>query len=487
MHLHIKYKKSSQRGKQFYHDLENIEEPGKGLISGRTCTTCRESPGGKKVLKCHCCNKNFHASCLVRPITDEVTTCLQENPSLWWVCMPCTRKSANESDGELFDKDEVESECAITMNQVEDAIEKKIAELEYNILKHMSEIIKTAQPSSPHNLNTVSVNDPTCVQVNKKRKRSNNENNHATSYAEVTAGFPSSNTEISNTVVNSPQSDKSSVLILRKAEGCNIELSDHKQWLETRHTISRKLSTVKTSFIKKNEDGKIKIGFPDTDAKNNAKELLTEDSNFKFSVNEPKKQLPKLTVQNVPLDEVEQDWISTEAPHDQKAWKNVFRESILKKNEGIAMLVNNGSVLEVVYIKKLRTSYTVALKVSPDVRLHIKNKCSSKLFVFSARCKTFDRCHFVQCFNCQEVGHIASKCPATTPTCMFCSAAHKTSDCPDHVRNDKNKHKCANCSKAKSNDFRDKSSTHHSSSYNCPILSTVRQWIMKNTELDPKN
>ena len=67
--------------------------------------------------------------------------------------------------------------------------------------------------------------------------------------------------------------------------------------------------------------------------------------------------LPKLTIHNVPLDVNEDDWILANGDSERKAWKNYFKTPLLEKNDGISTPVQNGSTLEVIYIKKSSTHF----------------------------------------------------------------------------------------------------------------------------------
>ena len=78
-------------------------------------------------------------------------------------------------------------------------------------------------------------------------------------------------------------------------------------------------------------------------------------------------------------------------------------------------------------------------------------------------------------------------CLETKPTCKYCSGEHRSSSCADEIKKDKSKHKCANCAKARNEEFVRNASTHNSSSINCPIIVAVTKWTFKNTEMVSKN
>ena len=50
------------------------------------------------VIKCGACKSKFHASCINRPVSAEVTAMILENPFIWWVCPGCMFKTPSGED-----------------------------------------------------------------------------------------------------------------------------------------------------------------------------------------------------------------------------------------------------------------------------------------------------------------------------------------------------------------------------------------------------
>ena len=167
----------------------------------------------------------------------------------------------------------------------------------------------------------------------------------------------------------------------------------------------------------------------------------------------------------------------------------LIKQSVLNKNDGLKKLVENGFLFNVVYVKKLKYSYTVAIKVSPEIRQYILNDCTSKLYVFSARCRVSDRCYFRQFYHCQEIGHISIDCPykSNKPTCMYCAGDHHTAECKIEIKVDSSKHKCSNCRRAKEEEIVKQANSHHAGSHVCPLIEAEETFLNRNTETIPKN
>ena len=110
--------------------------------------------------------------------------------------------------------------------------------------------------------------------------------------------------------------------------------------------------------------------------------------------------------------------------------KQMVKDDILKRNPFLKPLVDAGQTFDVVVLKEELTSYTVVIKISPEVR-NLININGNKLFISLSRCEVKDRFHFIQCFHCQRIGHISTNCPdkAKMPVCMYCAGSHSSKMC----------------------------------------------------------
>ena len=142
--------------------------------------------------------------------------------------------------------------------------------------------------------------------------------------------------------------------------------------------------------------------------------------------------------------------------------------------------MDDGHTFDVVVIKEETHSFTAAIKVSPEIRSTI-GKNDDKLFVSLGRCDVKDRYHYLQCFHCQKLGHISTKCPDKEgePKCMYCAKSHATKQCP--VKADKDSHKCLNCLHSSIVNIRNNANMHNSTSSKCPTVIRECKKIAENT------
>lgn len=155
---------------------------------------------------------------------------------------------------------------------------------------------------------------------------------------------------------------------------------------------------------------------------------------------------------------------------------NDLRENILEKNENINQLVNSfgSSELSVIFINK-EHNFAI-LRMSEDVhKVIVKKGFRLNLGLQSHRLK--NHYHLDQCFVCQRFGHrnTSPHCSQQT-SCLYCSADHKSKDCP--VKRSKSEYKCSNCSTS----TKYKDNTDHTSTDNkCPFVIIETERLMKRT------
>ena len=276
-------------------------------------------------------------------------------------------------------------------------------------------------------------------------------------------------------------------------------ISDHlaltpESWKAARSAISQKLSSTKVLFSNfSSKSGIVKIGFNDQDSMNVAETslqgVLCNTELWSYEKFTPARQLPKLTVFNVPLDFIDlEETTGTDFNptyiEQRDAAKSQIVSSIMSKNDEIKDLVTGGSILDVIFFQKHKYTCTVGLKVSPDIRSHILENCNSKLFIFTSRCEVKDRCFYKQCFYCQRHGHIANDCHAKArndpPKCMYCAGNHATKNCS--VKNQPNMHVCANCVGSKNLEISSNANSHNASSPICPASIKLMKRVVNSTD-----
>ena len=223
------------------------------------------------------------------------------------------------------------------------------------------------------------------------------------------------------------------------------------------------LKSVPVRSCRKTKNGGLVVKFPDCSAKNQAKALVgSSDSYQNVAVSEPRKMLPKMTFQNVPLNLTDAEIIS----------------GIREKNPMISNLQDAGHTLTLVFSRVRNERRIAVVKMSPEVRNAIVRN-GNQVFLGLGSCPAFDRFWATQCHHCQKFGHGRDHCPSKSapPSCVFCAGPHTSMTCPD-----KSALKCINCS---SRGGLAGSCRHPASSLDCPIMISERKKVMENTDLGP--
>ena len=132
------------------------------------------------------------------------------------------------------------------------------------------------------------------------------------------------------------------------------------------------------------------------------------------------------------------------------------------------------------------------LSVSVKMRGIIKDN-NDKLCVGLEKFLVKDRYHVIQCYHCQEFGHISSspfcKKKDDAPTCFYCAGNHASKDCEKKKSRDTAAVKCSNCAKSKIRAERESCTTHKASDVLCPSFVREKMRVMTRTSCseDAKN
>ena len=279
---------------------------------------------------------------------------------------------------------------------------------------------------------------------------------------------------------------KSSVLIVSPPEDVTNDTAE-----SVCNNVCEKLSSVKTDFIKVNKsNNSIAIGFPDSEAREDATHMIDEVASHGYTLREAKKMLPKLTIENVHKDDAFRGLTADNEDQLRDKFRSQLKPSILSKNEGIRKLVEAGHTLEIVYMSRFTESeryFSFALKVSPAVRSCIMNDQGRALYFGNTCHPVSDRVHVVSCYHCQGVGHTSAKCPTKDedPTCFRCSGNHLSKECRNKSKNEAKC--CSRCKDSKNPSERAQHKSHNAASMECPVIRREIQRLMMNTEYDSKN
>ena len=312
------------------------------------------------------------------------------------------------------------------------------------------------------------------VQLNNPRPR---HSSSIDSYLSHKKSSTSSSMDMNSVSEHSPQEDH--VIVLSGSDK-DDDLE------ESQESIENALKNVPVNFLRYNtKSRKFVISFPSSIDKESGKSMVattTEVSNHKILVQEAKKMLPKITVNNIPnslLSPLHNGKPSLTPIEYRTKVKELLEARFLEKNGELLNCVSNqGQMFKIVFVKTGQESTTVGIKVSSSIRdLLIKQK---RIYIGNTSCKVSDHFDVRQCFRCQQVGHISSHCREKDPVCMYCSASHQTGHCPD--KHNTHSHRCVNCSHSGNPALQNSCHTHHSGSDSCPIIVAEKQNIRKRTE-----
>ena len=264
------------------------------------------------------------------------------------------------------------------------------------------------------------------------------------------------------------------------------EQEEDKDFEALRVLTGQQLKDIPMNFLRCNsKTKKIIIGFPTKKNCSEGKEILHKCEALKtFKMSDAKKMMPKVTVTNVPnylishiIAEKDKDKLPID---DYRAkLKEYLYSKILEKNHCVRELVSSGDItFSIIYVNVGKDYSTLGIKVSPVIWNLLKK--TKSLFIGNSKCPVTDRFNIKQCFKCQKLGHIAKDCDQESNTCMYCSASHMTSQCPN--KNNCLQYRCINCSHSKNPLISQSCSTHHSGSDICPIIMNEKKRLQIRTE-----
>ena len=178
-------------------------------------------------------------------------------------------------------------------------------------------------------------------------------------------------------------------------------------WIAMKRDVKR---TLKKVPVKKASvsGGTAILNFASKAHLDEAKEALSLKYKVSSKSEDRKKLDPKLTIRDIPTDIMS---------------KENLEEKLLEKNE------NMKSIKVVFFDDKQR--YAV-IQVSAETRESIRRNGDCVNIDLSEHYVT-DRFHVIQCYHCQEFGHMANsrycKDKDKDPTCFYCGGSHTSRDC----------------------------------------------------------
>ena len=254
-------------------------------------------------------------------------------------------------------------------------------------------------------------------------------------------------------------------------------------WADTvKNSLPSKLSSVPISKSLLTQSGVGYMLFPDEKSRDLAKHLLQKDFVTQTGEKSVQAVFPKLRINGI------------DCSRYKVGQHEILKDAILKKNPLLKELVNdNQKLFDILFIKNSvsGTGFAVA-KVDPAIRQVIKNN-GNKIFIDMSACNVSDRLHLLQCYTCQEFGHMKNSehCKSKDkPVCLYCSQNHLSKNCP--YKKHKADHNCSNCSKSSNLVTRNNSKGHTTTSIICPFVqneakSLINRTMGMNAKRDAKN
>ena len=191
--------------------------------------------------------------------------------------------------------------------------------------------------------------------------------------------------------------------------------------------------------FKSNHRGQIIAILPSEQDQANASNKLTKlGSSLNFTVEMPKKKLPRMRISGIPADT--QDLI-TELKQSNPVIETFLLENPNESLKLVTLLSDKNNFIK-----------NAVIGVSSGLRNLITKSWRLKLGMCSY--PVFNHVHIRQCGKCQKFGHAAdgpNPCRAPKPTCGICAEEHFTSACPGYNADGSNKStkpiqkKCSNC------------------------------------------
>ena len=390
------------------------------------------------------------------------------------------------NSSQLVHKDCVVSPVIFENSEKVDQIDRRVDDLS----KSMSEIkliLSKLMPSETTELISVPNNIVTshvCAVVPKP------------TYADTTTSAASNALQVNkvhippSNVASSEKSKSSEILLVVPDDNENKTTENMNA---VKKMVENKLKDTQVEFVKTNPKSmKVVIGFKSKALRDEGKDKIDSSGtlvNFHYHTKSGSKMLPKIYLPNILEDVLDGVDRSGDSNLTRTREKHAIIEKVLAKNPCVADLHNSGHTLEVVYVNKNAATQhvSIALKVSPAIRLVILSNQEGNLYLGNSRYKIKDRYHVKQCYHCQMIGHISTECPNKNKdaTCMYCMGKHRSSTC--RSKDNQSNQCCARCLASSLANDAENYKSHNAGDSDCPVMIREIARLKENTELLSKN
>ena len=256
------------------------------------------------------------------------------------------------------------------------------------------------------------------------------------------------------------------LVIEKKAENGDEKITEEEWTTVVKKDVKGKLKNV--PVIKAtSSNGGAKLHFKSKEHLDRAQEALKEEYKVTSKSEEKKKLNPKLTIADIDPDVTSDE---------------MLLNGLLNKDDDIRCLKEAGELLKVVFFDK--GERFAVIQVSPKIREVIRRN-RDRVCIDLQYYNVKDRIHVIQCYHCQEYGHMSSspycKQKDQDPTCFYCAGKHASKDCRNKKDKKTSSLKCSNCAKSKNRNERNTCGTHKASDTLCPFYVRERERVMSRT------
>ena len=401
-------------------------------------------------IHCHLCSKRFHREC-INMDKKFFETLKAKKYSVHRYCNICSKKANQTSNPQTPKPDSPNTAHLIAeiKNELKDEIRKEIRQE----MEGINSLIQQKFEKFISN-KTKPAENPTVEQKTTNEKT--NKWNQGTLH----------------TILLKPKKDEENEDENETENGDETKTFSEENWTTiVKNNINPKLTNVQVSKVLRSKEGKGVLFFPTKESRDTAAATLKDTYTLESQDRKVKTLYPKIKI----------SWISKDC--FTVLDKTTIKDYIFQKNPTIKDLVEKEKkVFEIIFIndeKDQNYAYAV-VKVDTKIKEAI-NSQGNKIYIGLSSCKVTDRYHLIQCYKCQEFGHVkgSTNCNLYNmekEVCLYCAADHKSKTCP--VKKDGIKaFKCHNCLSSKDVKIKSKYTGHTTTSFHCPIL----QIALKNT------
>ena len=250
-----------------------------------------------------------------------------------------------------------------------------------------------------------------------------------------------------------------------KEEEGNVQPITENEWVVVRQDLRGSLKSIPVQKASLS-DGAGTLRFASKDHLDKAQKALANKYKVSPKSEDQKKLDPKLTISDI---------------HPDVTTKDKLLEELLEENECIREL-NGAEKMKVVFFDS--DDHFAVVQVSVEIREAIRRN-SDRVYLGLESHRVRDRIHVIQCYHCQEFGHISGskycKSKDSDATCFYCAGSHCSRDCRIKKDRKTEKIKCSNCSKSRSHVERSVATTHKASDSLCPFFVRERERMMSRT------